>query len=105
MSTFSQRLPLIVYTAKKDFMGQFVNRRLTTYLALLIGTVIVVLNAALVYVIVAPLSAYLQAMILGGYAAYHLYLVYAMRRDILTTNFTERLQGLFGHKREYQRRG
>ncbi len=97
-------IPLIVYTAKKDFMGQFVNRRLTTYLALLIGTVIVVLNAALVYVIVAPLSAYLQAMILGGYAAYHLYLVYAMRRDILTTNFTERLQGLFGHKREYQRR-
>ncbi len=98
-------IPLIVYTAKKDFMGQFVNRRLTTYLALLIATVIVVLNAALVYVIVAPLSAYLQAMILGGYVAYHLYLVYAMRRDILTTNFTERLHGLLGHERDYQRRG
>ena len=73
-------IPLIVFTARKNLMGQFVNRRFTTYSALLIGTVIVVLNAALVYVIVAQVSIYLQALILGAYAAYHVYLVYAMLR-------------------------
>jgi len=73
-------IPLIIFTARKDLMGQFVNRRFTTYLALLIGTVIVVLNAALVYVIVAQVSVYLKALILGAYAAYHVYLVYAMLR-------------------------
>ncbi len=73
-------IPLIIFTARKDLMGQFVNRRFTTYLALLIGTVIVVLNAALVYVIVAQVSIYLKALILGAYAAYHVYLVYAMLR-------------------------
>ncbi len=89
-------IPLIVFTARKDLMGQLVNRHLTTSLSLLSGTVIVGLNAVLVYVIVAPLNVYLQALVLGGYAAYHVYVVYAMRRDILTGNFMERLHGLFG---------
>jgi manganese transport protein len=73
-------IPLLVFTARKDLMGQFVNRRITTYLALLTGTVIVVLNAALVSVVVASLSVFLQALILGGYAAYHVYLVYSLLR-------------------------
>jgi manganese transport protein len=73
-------IPLITYTAKKDLMGQLVNKRLTTFLAVLIGTVIVALNTYLIYDIMAPFSIYLQATILGAYGAYHLYLVYAMLR-------------------------
>jgi manganese transport protein len=73
-------IPLITYTAKKDLMGQLVNKRLTTFLAVLAGTVIVALNTYLIYDIMAPFSIYLQATILGAYGAYHLYLVYATLR-------------------------
>jgi manganese transport protein len=73
-------IPLITFTAKKDLMGELVNKRLTTFLALLTGTVIVALNTYLIYYLVAQSSVYLQAMILGAYGAYHLYLVYAMLR-------------------------
>ena len=44
-------VPLIYYTAKKDVMGEFVNRRSTTLLALLIGAIIVALNAYLLVTI------------------------------------------------------
>jgi natural resistance-associated macrophage protein len=98
-------IPLLVFTARKDVMGPLVNRHLTTTLSLLTGGVIVGLNAALVYVIVASLSLYLQALILGGYAAYHLYVVYAMRGDILGTDLTETLHGFLRDQREYQGRG
>jgi manganese transport protein len=70
-------IPLLVFTAKKEVMGQFVNRRLTTFLAVLTGSVIVALNTYLICVLVAPFNVYLQALVLGGYGAYHLYLVYA----------------------------
>jgi manganese transport protein len=42
-------LPLIWYTAKKKTMGPYVNRRITTIVALFIGGVIIALNIALVY--------------------------------------------------------
>ncbi len=70
-------IPLITFTAKKDFMGQLVNKRLTTFVAVLTGTVIVALNTYLVYYLLAPFSVYLQAVVLAAYGAYHLYLVYA----------------------------
>ncbi len=73
-------IPLLLYTAKKDLMGQLVNKRLTTFLGVLTGTVIVALNTYLIYYVMAPFSVYLQAMILGVYGVYHLYLVYAMLR-------------------------
>ncbi len=73
-------IPLIIFTSKKDFMGQFVNQRLTTFLAVSSGTAIVALNTYLIYIIVAPFSPYVQAMILGAYGAYHLYLVHATLR-------------------------
>jgi manganese transport protein len=73
-------IPLLVYTAKKDLMGQLVNKRFTTFLGVLTGAVIVALNTYLIYYIMAPFSVYLQATILGAYGAYHLYLVYAMLR-------------------------
>jgi manganese transport protein len=40
-------IPLIYYTAKKKFMGEFVNRRTTTILALIIGGTIIALNVYL----------------------------------------------------------
>lgn len=40
-------IPLIYYTARKKFMGGFVNRRSTTLLALLVAATIVLLNAVL----------------------------------------------------------
>jgi manganese transport protein len=70
-------IPLLVYTAKKDLMGQLVNKRLTTYLGVLCGGTIVGLNTYLVYYLVAPLGAYLLAIVLGAYGGYHLYLVRA----------------------------
>jgi manganese transport protein len=70
-------MPLLVYTAKKDLMGQFVNKRLTTFLGVLTGTVIVALNTYLVYYLVAPLGVYVLAVVLGAYGGYHLYLVRA----------------------------
>jgi manganese transport protein len=70
-------VPLITFTAKKELMGQFVNRSLTTIFAVLSGTAIVVLNTYLIYDIVAPFGVLLQALVLGVYGAYHLYLVYA----------------------------
>jgi manganese transport protein len=73
-------IPLLHYTAKKDLMGELVNKRLTTALAVSAGTVIVVLNTYLIYYIMAPFSVYLQATVLGAYGAYHLYLVYATLR-------------------------
>ena len=70
-------IPLLTYTAKKDLMGQFVNKRLTTFLGVLTGAIIVVLNTYLVYYLVAPLGVYLLAIVLGAYGGYHLYLVRA----------------------------
>jgi manganese transport protein len=40
-------IPLLYYTAKKKVMGEFVNRRLTTVLALAVGVTILSLNAYL----------------------------------------------------------
>ena len=37
-------IPLLYYTAKKRFMGEFVNRKVTTAIALAVGGVIVALN-------------------------------------------------------------
>ena len=73
-------IPLVIFTAKKKLMGQFVNRRSTTFLAVFAGTVIVLLNAFLIYIIVAPFNVFVQAAVLGAYAAYHLYLIFAMER-------------------------
>ena len=73
-------IPLLTFTAKKDLMGQFVNKRLTTYLAVITGAVIVALNTYLIYYLMAPFSVYLQALVLSAYGVYHLYLVYAMLR-------------------------
>jgi manganese transport protein len=70
-------IPLITYTAKRDLMGQFVNRHSTTFLAVLSGTVIVALNTYLIYYLVAPLGVLLEAFVLSAYGGYHLYLVYA----------------------------
>jgi manganese transport protein len=70
-------VPLITFTAKKELMGQFVNKHSTTFFAVLSATAIVVLNTYLIYDIVAPFGALLQAAVLGAYGAYHLYLVYA----------------------------
>jgi manganese transport protein len=72
-------IPLLMFTAKKELMGEFANRHSTTFLAVLTGGVIVGLNTYLIYVLVAPLSVFLQALTLGAYGAYHLYLVNAMR--------------------------
>ncbi len=73
-------IPLITFTARKDIMGELVNKRLTTFLAVLTGTVIVALNTYLIYYLMAQFSVYLQATVLGAYGAYHLYLVYATLR-------------------------
>jgi manganese transport protein len=70
-------IPLLTYTAKKDLMGQFVNKRLTTFLGVLTGAIIVALNTYLVYYLVAPLGVYLLAMVLAAYGGYHLYVVRA----------------------------
>ncbi len=70
-------IPLLVYTAKKDLMGQFVNNRLTTFLSVLTGVTIVGLNTYLVYYLVAPLGVYPLAAVLAAYGGYHLYLVRA----------------------------
>ncbi len=40
-------IPLLYYTAKRGVMGEFVNRKVTTVLALLVGGTIVALNAYL----------------------------------------------------------
>ncbi len=40
-------IPLLYYTAKRSVMGEFVNRRVTTAIALIIGGTIVALNAYL----------------------------------------------------------
>ena len=71
-------IPLIFYTAKREFMGELVNKRLTTFLGVLTAAVIVGLNTYLVYYLVAPLGVLAEALVLGAYGAYHLYLVYAM---------------------------
>jgi manganese transport protein len=42
-------IPLIWYTAKKRVMGSFVNRRATTIAALVVGSIIIALNVALVF--------------------------------------------------------
>jgi manganese transport protein len=42
-------VPLILYTAKKKTMGPYVNRHITTIVALFIGGVIIALNIALIY--------------------------------------------------------
>jgi len=73
-------IPLITFTARKDLMGPLVNKRSTTYLAVLTGGVIVALNTYLIYYLMSTFSIYLQAAVLGAYGAYHLYLVYATIR-------------------------
>jgi manganese transport protein len=40
-------IPLLYYTAKKELMGEFVNRRVTTFLAVVIAATIIGLNAYL----------------------------------------------------------
>ncbi len=70
-------IPLLVYTAKREVMGQFANKRVTTFLGVLCGATIVGLNTYLVYYLVAPLGIYLLALVLGAYGGYHLYLVRA----------------------------
>jgi len=42
-------IPLIWYTAKRNVMGPYVNRHVTTIVALAVGVVIVALNIALIY--------------------------------------------------------
>jgi len=42
-------IPLIYYTSRKKFVGQFVNRHSITFLSLVVAVVIVVLNVALLY--------------------------------------------------------
>jgi manganese transport protein len=42
-------IPLIWYTARKKTMGPYVNRRMMTIVALFVGSVIVVLNIALIF--------------------------------------------------------
>ena len=70
-------IPLIMYTARKDYMAAFVNKRITTFLAVLTGTVIVGLNTYLIYYILAPYGVLTQVVVLLLYCVYHLYLVYA----------------------------
>ncbi len=73
-------IPLLHFTAKKDLMGQLVNKRITTLFAVLTGAVIVALNTYLIYYLMASFSVYLQALVLAAYGAYHVYLVYATMR-------------------------
>jgi manganese transport protein len=73
-------IPLMFYTAKREFMGDLVNNPLTTLLGLLTGTVIVGLNTYLIYYLVAPFGLLLTAIVLAAYGGYHLYLVYATLR-------------------------
>ena len=40
-------IPLLIFTSRKSLMGEFVNRRITTILALVAATVIIALNLAL----------------------------------------------------------
>jgi manganese transport protein len=42
-------IPLIWYTAKKKIMGPFVNRKITTIIALVVAAIIIALNLALIY--------------------------------------------------------
>jgi manganese transport protein len=42
-------IPLVLFTRQKELMGELVNRRLTTALAMLVAAVIVGLNILLVY--------------------------------------------------------
>jgi manganese transport protein len=42
-------IPLVLFTRQKELMGDLVNRRLTTALAILVAAVIVGLNILLVY--------------------------------------------------------
>jgi manganese transport protein len=73
-------IPLMFYTAKSKFMGELVNRPLTTFLGLLTGAIIIGLNTYLIYYLVAPLGFFSSIIVLGAYSGYHLYLVYATLR-------------------------
>ena len=73
-------IPLITFTAKKEIMGELVNKRSTTFLAVLTAAVIVGLNTYLIYYLMAQFNIYVQVTVLGAYGVYHLYLVYAMLR-------------------------
>jgi manganese transport protein len=42
-------IPLIWYTSKRKVMGPYVNRHVTTIVALIVGAIIVALNVALIY--------------------------------------------------------
>jgi manganese transport protein len=70
-------IPLIVFTAKKDLMGQFVNRGLTTVLAVLTGSVIIGLNTYLIYTTLVSYGILVTAMVLAAYAGYHVYVARA----------------------------
>jgi manganese transport protein len=69
-------VPLIAFTANKKLMREFVNKRVTTFLAALSAIVIIVLNTYLIYDLMIPFNIVLQATVLGAYCVYHLYLVY-----------------------------
>jgi manganese transport protein len=69
-------IPLIAFTASKKLMHQFVNRPITTWLAVLSAITIVALNTYLIYDLMAPFNVVFQAAVLGAYGVYHLYLVY-----------------------------
>jgi manganese transport protein len=43
-------IPLVIYTSSRRVMGEFVNNHLTTVVAVLVATVIIVLNVYLVYI-------------------------------------------------------
>jgi manganese transport protein len=73
-------IPLIAFSANKKLMRQFVNRRITTFLAVLSAVIIIALNTYLIYDLMIPYNLLLQGAILGAYGAYHLYLVYVTLR-------------------------
>jgi manganese transport protein len=49
-------IPLVLFTRRRDLMGVLVNRPLTTALAVIVASVIVVLNALLVFRVLAGAS-------------------------------------------------
>jgi len=73
-------IPMLFYTAKREFMGDLVNKPVTTLFGLMTGMVIVGLNTYLIYYLVAPLGLLLTAIVLTAYGGYHVYLVHATLR-------------------------
>ena len=73
-------IPMLFYTAKREFMGDLVIRPITIFLGLITGIVIVGLNTYLIYYLVAPLGLPLTAIVLTAYGGYHIYLLHATLR-------------------------